>query len=68
MIKSGGVEELGKELYIKEDGCILYELCWALSNVSSGSSSQISHLLDLGIIARLAEISLSSIPFTVLQR
>ena len=59
VIAAGGLVALGTELKTEESPAVLTELCWAISNISTGPSSNIALLLSLGIILRLSEIILT---------
>lgn len=65
VISQGGLNALVSELQAEERSPILLELCWALSNVSSGPSLHIAQLLSAGAVEQLASIGLGNESFKV---
>ena len=58
MIESGALEALNDLIYNKKK-TIRKEVCWSLSNITAGSSSQIQQCIDMGIVDKLIQILLN---------
>jgi len=59
IINKGALDILILQLLAEENDSMLLELSWVLSNVASGPSLHIAHLLNSGAINRLIDISLT---------
>ena len=58
MINAGALIALNELIYNKKK-TIRKEVCWSLSNITAGSTSQIQQCLDIGIIDKLIQILLN---------
>jgi len=56
VITSGVVPILIKLLGMNGNPAIQYEACWALTNIASGTSEQVQHLCESGIIPELIKV------------
>eukprot|EP00826_Nyctotherus_ovalis_P054256 TRINITY_DN7095_c0_g3_i1.p1 TRINITY_DN7095_c0_g3~~TRINITY_DN7095_c0_g3_i1.p1 ORF type:complete len:258 (-),score=55.64 TRINITY_DN7095_c0_g3_i1:42-815(-) len=63
VISQGGLNALVSELQTEERSPILLELCWALSNISSGPSLHVAQLLNAGAVDQLVSIGLANESF-----
>ena len=59
VIKEGGLNSIARLINAEKQNLILFELCWAISNIALGPSSHIDMLLGMKIINKLIEIILT---------
>jgi hypothetical protein len=67
IINKGTLDILVSQLLAEENNSMLLELSWVLSNIASGPTLHIAHLLDSGAMNRLIDIGLTCDSLKVLR-